>query len=97
MIFVNKGEKEAIIIAKGNRMEILQEFAYLTRRLAEEEWEHGKRGEVLRKRVDAALMTDEEIKEEIEREEQEIMRHLPGTDQEKRRMLEAMLAIMERE
>ena len=95
MIYANKSDGKITIAAKGNRTDILKEFAFLAKKLVEQEKQHGEDGNIYRELVDAALMTGEEIGKEIVKTEKEIMEKMSGTEEEKKRMMEAMLALME--
>ena len=95
MIFVKRCDGKTTIAAEGSRREIMMEFAWLVRKLVEEEKKHGEDGNIYRELVDAALMTEEEIGKEIVKTKKEIMEKMSGTEEEKNRMMEAMLALME--
>lgn len=95
MIYADKGEKKTVIEEKGSRTKVLQEFAYIAQKLVEKERKHGNDGKIIKELVDIAFMTESEIEAECERIKKEIMKKIQGSEKEKERTLEAILAIME--
>lgn len=94
MLYVKREGNGIKINADGDRKQIYQEFAWLCVSLVENEKKEGGHPEIFRELLEAAYKGPEELKEENERYRKDLMQDLPGTEEEKNRMIDVILAMM---